>query len=166
MYVDVYGFPIIDACNMWQRIEKYYYDETDLKSALTRGVLKKGDLPQSNVQTVVVYKDKSEEVNLEISRMNPIVLWGALRKDDDKSKEGGNPTYNYTYLTNGVPYGGYPQQQFYPNMAPHGTFLTDIGYYQPHNGQAGYPNYVPPGQPPQIPNHEDLDSKKLASNLL
>lgn len=141
---------------MWQKVEKYYYDETDLKSALTRGVLKKGDLPASNVQTIIVYKEKSEDVNLQISRMNPIILWGNMNKDGGKMKDGTNPTYNYTYLAQGMPYGGYPQQQYYPNMAPYGRISVDSGAQYPYQGYQGQLPYNGTGQPPQTATPEGI----------
>lgn len=88
MFVDVYGFPLLDAYSIWKYTERFYYDEVDIKSALARGVLYKDkrivtDPTGKQIETVFVYKDKEPaRVNLEMSRMNPIILFSNTRKPD------------------------------------------------------------------------------------
>lgn len=135
MYVDVYGFPCIDAMNLWRYTEKFYYDEMDIKSGLVRGVLYKDPKIVANpegkqVETVIVYKDREQpKINLEVSRINPIILWSTSRKpepvaivSDDKTPKGEQPNqqffYQYPAQYYNYPPGSYPynQQQGYQGM--------------------------------------------------
>ena len=175
MYVDVYGTCGVPPYLASQKVERYYYDEVDLKSALTRGILRKGDLPRSGV---VVTKDQSEDVHLEISRMNPIVLWSNGRRDDSrvgKGEEGAKPTYNYTYVQQGSPYGYYPNQQYYPGMPPYGSLLPDEGaqgsypapgMMMPMNGIQQDPHSTTPGQPLYSPGSSKPKLKQTTNQNL